>query len=1525
MSRVPLKRRNLLKLTGSSVALAGAAAGTIVSHTRGESPVGELTADGAEVALGEQALIEFSLTNIGEDAISDATISVISKPEGTEHRVTGSPDDGEWELMCMMECWAHWQIDELVVNETQTPTLVIDVEEEDAAPGTYEIIAEATQGLGGDTIDEATTTLVVEDDTVTEISSFDELQALQNNLDADCVLVDDIDAAGRSFSPLGSRDGDQFTGTFDGNGHEIRNLTIDKDVGSERGAGLFGAVSGGGEIRDVGVVEVSITADVDVGCIVGYLDDGTIERAYATGEITGNGSLGGIVGHVAGDGVARESYADVDIGRIRDHDGFNIGGFAGNVQGTIEQSYALGNVDGISEIGGLVGNLQDEWNDGAIMNCYAAGLVSADDNRGGLVGFASGGAGVTESYWDTIATGQGDSEGGTPLTTAEMTGDEAEENMGGFDFSTTWDTTNRYPQLTWQEGEPDPTPPGDLSVSLDPAEDVIGPGESVRLHIEIGNDGGQTVNIVEAGLAFDEEEWAITDGSPIPSLVQAGEEFNGFADVAATEDAAGEYTFEILLQTGAGDVVSDEAPVTVEAVDLSVTAEDDTTLPGGEATIDVTVTNTGDGTATDVDVAVSELPDQWEVETTAGSLGDIDSSESGETTARLAVPADEDAGEYDVDVTAEAASGVTGSDTATVIVEDVGISVSASPDELAVAPGDTATVEFDVENGGDSVLEDVTVELQDSWFPEAEVETPADPLPADWEITAFRDESGTWDNTDREWEVSQIDAGATRTPAVELAIGTDAEPRTHTAEVAVSYNDEVQDTELVTITIPESPTITVQGLALSDHVIEADDGSNSHPEITVWAENTQTVRVYSSHYHNKNEPIELEQDAENPAQFYGSLDVTDSPNVGEMVTLRVEAENEAGEHAVFEDFSQLFDPNDDNVEQQDVDSVFHEETQLQYGVCETVHDVLVVPVRFSDEDEPFRLDQEETEYHYWKTAFKQDLGAYFTGPRGSMGATGFSVVIADQDGDFHQVPQEKDDYRDRAGRGWRRDDAIDTLTSDVQDDIGTIVTDGSATDPGTRVDDFDAWIVTHRDNSVEPRDEGRVSGRMYPSGYGYVYNGFSQVDTWYHELGHAYGLEHLYEYGGVTDKCVMGRGDRDSTDAVNETPPKSTPLRIADTVGLDGLSHWDSTDGVDDWLTVTEEHDIESFDEHTFNFIDISYLKDYEYDDDIEIAVFGDTMFVIEARRNLEDATEDGNEWTQHSAAAVIYKINHQGLNTSVNVIGRSDSKQSYLTDINDDLIEAVTGRWDNPLGTVRFELASKDENRVTVGVERYVPNSRLITADEIVDVEFEIPHNEAGYTPPTLSLTVEDEQGRVVGRNENGEYVNEIPGAYGSGRRVGDTEWVVVPSDVTVDISVSGEDVEQFISDMEATGLAGQADAAEIRTDVTASYEMGVTAYSSDAELVEEDGELTVTGATTETREDTIEPGQRTRVFTDSELPEIPDADTDPSDDTDAPDDTDDSDDGFGPGFGIGGALASLGGLGYLLKQRLNDDSRSE
>jgi hypothetical protein len=56
---------------------------------------------------------------------------------------------------------------------------------------------------------------------------------------------------------------------------------------------------------------------------------------------------------------------------------------------------------------------------------------------GGLVGGNNGGS-ASDSYWDTESSGQSSSDGGTGLTTSEMTGDSASSNMAGLDFSNEW-------------------------------------------------------------------------------------------------------------------------------------------------------------------------------------------------------------------------------------------------------------------------------------------------------------------------------------------------------------------------------------------------------------------------------------------------------------------------------------------------------------------------------------------------------------------------------------------------------------------------------------------------------------------------------------------------------------------------------------------------------------------------------------------------------------------------------------------------------------------------------------------------------------------------------------------------------------------------------------------------------------------------------------------------------------------------------------------------------------------------------
>ena len=225
---------------------------------------------------------------------------------------------------------------------------------------------------------------------------------------------------------------DFFHAVFEGNGHAISRLFIDRGesaVGAlgSFGVGLFATVEQGGTVRNVrvlgatvvggenvgtiagssagrmlGVVATgTVTGNVDVGGVVGYLATldgagGSIHNTRAHVDVTGDGIVGGLVGRDAGPIVA--SYA---TGRVAG-DAY-VGGLAGLSGGTISGSYATGTITGDRTVGGLVGRLNVE---GRIVASYATGAVIARARGGGVVGErVENGAEVARSYSERHAAG----------------------------------------------------------------------------------------------------------------------------------------------------------------------------------------------------------------------------------------------------------------------------------------------------------------------------------------------------------------------------------------------------------------------------------------------------------------------------------------------------------------------------------------------------------------------------------------------------------------------------------------------------------------------------------------------------------------------------------------------------------------------------------------------------------------------------------------------------------------------------------------------------------------------------------------------------------------------------------------------------------------------------------------------------------------------------------------------------------------------------------------------------------------
>ena len=248
-----------------------------------------------------------------------------------------------------------------------------------------------------------------------------DLEGMNGNLSGYYVLGADVDASdtsgwnsGAGFDPIGD-DTTAFTGGFDGLGHTISNLTIQRSATDY--VGLFGYVNAV-SIANVGLVNASIAGKDYVGALVGHQASGnmTIHHGYVTGSVTGSRWVGGMVGYF-GSGSLASSYATATV-----NGGDDAGGLAGcNASGTIRESYATGAVSGNTRIGGLVGDNAA----GTVSNSYATGSVSGTSNVGGLAGSNVSGS-LSGSFWDTATTGQsagcgiGDCSGATGLSTAQM-------------------------------------------------------------------------------------------------------------------------------------------------------------------------------------------------------------------------------------------------------------------------------------------------------------------------------------------------------------------------------------------------------------------------------------------------------------------------------------------------------------------------------------------------------------------------------------------------------------------------------------------------------------------------------------------------------------------------------------------------------------------------------------------------------------------------------------------------------------------------------------------------------------------------------------------------------------------------------------------------------------------------------------------------------------------------------------------------------------------------------------------------
>ncbi len=193
-----------------------------------------------------------------------------------------------------------------------------------------------------------------------------------------------------------------FTGSFDGDGHRIRNLDIVgeavfdlrpfKPIKTAFNLGLFDRIGESGYVRNLGLEHVSVKGPDSsryVGGIVGE-NVGTISNCYVTGSVVGG----------------KESDS--------------LGGLAGYNGGSIINCYSTCNVStgDRSTVGGLVGDQRS----GSLVNCYYSGWNGSPSRFGGPLAVNPGlyGGNISHCFWDMKASSALERAVGTGLTPIQM-------------------------------------------------------------------------------------------------------------------------------------------------------------------------------------------------------------------------------------------------------------------------------------------------------------------------------------------------------------------------------------------------------------------------------------------------------------------------------------------------------------------------------------------------------------------------------------------------------------------------------------------------------------------------------------------------------------------------------------------------------------------------------------------------------------------------------------------------------------------------------------------------------------------------------------------------------------------------------------------------------------------------------------------------------------------------------------------------------------------------------------------------
>ncbi|MBE6034832.1 MAG: DUF4430 domain-containing protein [Clostridiales bacterium] len=230
------------------------------------------------------------------------------------------------------------------------------------------------------------------------------------------VLEDNIQLSGnedKQWTPIGSA-GTPYTGTFDGRGHTVSGIYINKNDGSKY-LGFFGNLGSGGIVKKLSV-KGSISTETGgatyTGGLVGCANSGSQIvncASYVTVNAIDGTTVGGLVGGTEGSNYATNAKISGSFNAGKVSGKMMAGGIVGNAKfAEISYCYNRGDISTAkNNVGGILGYTSKSYIS-SLQNSYNTGSITGSGNVGALAGYQDGiSVTANDCYWLDISSEKG--------------------------------------------------------------------------------------------------------------------------------------------------------------------------------------------------------------------------------------------------------------------------------------------------------------------------------------------------------------------------------------------------------------------------------------------------------------------------------------------------------------------------------------------------------------------------------------------------------------------------------------------------------------------------------------------------------------------------------------------------------------------------------------------------------------------------------------------------------------------------------------------------------------------------------------------------------------------------------------------------------------------------------------------------------------------------------------------------------------------------------------------------------------